>query len=109
MKMKAASCKRIERAAGTPIESQKAACFTGSRSGQFGPLYNNDFDPATTEIIGGAGADHTASANHNAHESPLGTNAESLCCVRVARTRRYNAGAAKPAKPHTTTQHDKQL
>jgi hypothetical protein len=57
----------IEWAAGTPVESEKATRLAGSRCGDLRPFHDNDIDPATTEEIGGAGAHHTATTDHNTH------------------------------------------
>jgi hypothetical protein len=58
---------RIERGAGAPIERQKAACLAGRRGSDLSPFHDNNVDPAATEEVGGAGADHAAAADHDAH------------------------------------------
>src|SRR5262249_40186537 len=84
MKLKAAACQRIERRAHTPVESQKATGLARCRSSHLGPLDNNDLDTATTEKMSGAGTDHAASADHNAHGSPSGMIAVDPCYASQA-------------------------
>jgi hypothetical protein len=67
MKCKTSPRQRVERAAGAPVERQEAACLAGCRSGHLGPLHDDNVDAAAAEEIGGAGADHAAAANHDAH------------------------------------------
>jgi hypothetical protein len=68
MKVKAPSRLHIEGSAGAPVERQETTGFAGGRRSHLGSLDDGDFDPAATEEKGGAGAEHAASANHNAHD-----------------------------------------
>jgi hypothetical protein len=67
VKRKTSPHQRIERGAGAPVERQEAAGLAGCGSGHLGPFHDDDLDPAAAEEIGGAGADHTAAADHDAH------------------------------------------
>ena len=65
--------------AGAPVERQEAACLAGCRGGHLGPFHDNDIDPAATEEVGGAGADHAGAADHDAHSvSALEVRAKDL-------------------------------
>jgi hypothetical protein len=67
VKRKTAPRQRIERGAGAPVERQEAAGLAGCGSGHLGPFHHRHVDPAAAEEIGGAGADHAAAADHDAH------------------------------------------
>ena len=51
---------RIERRAGAPVERQKSASLARCRRGHLGPFDDDDVDPAASEEIRDAGADHAA-------------------------------------------------
>lgn len=58
---------RIERGAGAPVQRQKTACLAGRCRSHLGPFHDEDIDPAAAQEVGGAGADHAAAADHDAH------------------------------------------
>ena len=49
-------------------QRQEAAGLAGCRGGHPGAFHDDDVDAAAAEEIGGAGADHAAAADHDAHE-----------------------------------------
>jgi hypothetical protein len=57
----------IERRASAPVERKEAAGFARCSSGALARLDDKDLDPSAAEEVGGAGADHTAAADHNPH------------------------------------------
>src|SRR5688572_27910708 len=69
MEREAAPRQGIERAAGAPIERQKAARLAGSRASDLRSLDDGDFHAAPRQEIGGAGSDHAAAGDQDTHFS----------------------------------------
>ena len=67
VKRKTSPRQRVERGAGAPVERQEATGLAGCRRGHLGPFHDCHVDAAAREEIGGAGADHAAAADHDAH------------------------------------------
>lgn len=59
MQREASPGQHFKRAAGAPVEGKEATRLARCRSGNLSLFHDNDIDAATTEEIGGTGADHT--------------------------------------------------
>ncbi len=67
MQVKAAARQRVQRRAFAPVAREEAAGLAGGCIRHLGAFDDDDLDAAAGEKIGGAGADHAAAADHNAH------------------------------------------
>src|SRR5579859_6228484 len=67
VKLKTSLCQCVQRRARAPIAREKAARLAGRGIRHARAFDDDDLDAAAGEKKGGAGADHAAAADHNAH------------------------------------------
>src|SRR5579871_5360181 len=74
MQVEAPPRQRIQRRARAPVAGEETAGLAGGGIRDLVALDDDDLDAAAGEEIGGAGADHAAAADHNAHGISAGSS-----------------------------------